>query len=308
MATLEDAAEDLVVKLRGLDSEIEESDQKLEALRERVETATREVEQDWTDLREAVTSFLDKVREEGEQLDRQAQETLQAVTDAHNSLSENATAAHDAIAESNGELDALGQHVTSLEPAVESLAAEGGEAPARGLAERARELEQELSKLLDEARDFLRDEVVPAIGQVADDVRERCQNLQRGLADEAAQALQKAYDVWEDELDELEVYVLKEDGYEGSHQHAKDVVEYAMDECETASLNEVEELQQLVGLLEVQLQQTATEVERAGKGLTGQGGAELVRELDQAKDAALKAVAGLDKVKQEMAERSFMEA
>ena len=306
MGTLEDAAEDLVVKLRGLDSEIEESDQKLEVLRERVETATREVEQDWTDLREAVTSFLGKVREEREQLDQQAEETLQAVTGAHNSLAENATAAQNEIAESKGELDALGQQVSGLEPAVESLVAEGGEAPARSLAERAKVLEQEVSKLLTEARDFLHDEVVTAMEQVAEGVRERCEELHRGLVDEAAQALQKVYDEWEDHVDDLEIYVLKEDGYEGSHQHAKDVVEYAMDECETASVNEVEELQQLVVMMQGQLQQMATEVERAGKGLTGESGAALVRELDQAKDAALKAVDALDEVKQELAERTFM--
>jgi hypothetical protein len=96
--------------------------------------------------------------------------------------------------------------------------------------------------------------------------------------------------------------------YKASHQHAKDVVEYAMDECETASLKEVEEVQQVVGVLEAQLQQLATEVERTAKGLTDQAGAELRRELDEATAAALKAVAGLDKMKQELAERSFMGA
>ena len=37
MATLEDAAEELVVKLKALDAEIEESDHKLEDLRRRLE-------------------------------------------------------------------------------------------------------------------------------------------------------------------------------------------------------------------------------------------------------------------------------
>lgn len=307
MATLEDAAEDLVVKLKALDAEIEESDQKLEDLRERVETAVREVEQDWTDLTEAVTSLLDKVREEGEQLDQQTQETLQAVTDAHNAVGENATAAQNEIAQANAEIDALGQQATGLEPVVESLVADAGEAPARSLADRARELEQELSKLVDEARAFLRDEVVPAIEQVAEDVRERCEVLHRSLAEEQTQALQQAYDEWEGRVDELEDYVLKQ-GYQASRQHAKDVVEYAMDECETGSLEQVEELQQVVGILETQLQELATEVERASKDLVDQNGEKLTRELDEAREAAVKAVAGLDKMKQELAERSFMAA
>lgn len=307
MATLEDAAEELVVKLRALDAEIEESDQRLEDLRGRVETSAREVEQGWTDLAEAVTSFLDKVREEGEQLDQQTQETLQGVTDAHNALAENATAAQNEIAQANAELDALGQHATSLEPAVESLVAEAGEAPARSLAERARELEQELSKLVEEARDFLRDDVVPAIEQVADDIRERCEELHKTLTGERTEALQEAYDEWENRVDELEAYVLKQ-GYDASHQHAIDVVEYAMDECETGSLEQVTELQQLVGVLETQLQELATAVATTGGELVEQKGAELKRELDEARDAAVKAVAGLDKIKGELAERKFMAA
>ena len=307
MATLEDAADDLVVKLKGLDAEIQESDAKLEELRDRVQTAAREVEEDWTDLSEAVTSFLDKLREEASQLDQQVQETLQAATDAHNALGENATAAQNEIQQASAALDALGQQAASLEPAVESLVAQGGEEPARALAERARELEQELDKLLEEARTFLRDEVVPAIEQSATDVRERCEELHRALAEEQTKELQRVFDDWESAVDELEQHVQTQ-GYTLSHQHAKETVEYALDQCETASLKEVEELEQLVGALETQLQQFASEVQRTGKSLAEQGGAELARELDEAKDAALKAVAGLDKMKQELAERSFMEA
>lgn len=307
MATLEDAAEDLVVKLKALDAEIEESDHKLEELRGRVETAAREVDEDWKDLTEAVTSLLDKVREEAEQLDQQTQETLTAVTDAHNAVGENATAAQNEIGQAAAELDALGQQAAALEPAVDSLVADAGEAPAHALAARAKELEQELTKLVEEARDFLRDEVVPAIEQVADDVKDRCEELHRVLAEQHTDELQKAYDEWEGRVDELEDYVLKQ-GYQASHQHAKDVVEYALDECETGSLEQVEEVHQLVGVLETQLQQLATEVQRSGKDLVDQHGEKLKHELEQAKEAAVKAVAGLDKMKQELAERSFMAA
>ena len=57
MATLEDAAEELVVKLRGLEAEIAESDQKLETLRGRMQTAKHDVEADWTELTEKVESL-----------------------------------------------------------------------------------------------------------------------------------------------------------------------------------------------------------------------------------------------------------
>ena len=307
MATLEDAAEDLVIKLRGLESEIAESDQKLETLRERMEAAKRDLEEDWTDLTEAVESLLDKVREEGEQLDRQGDETLQAVTDAHNALGENATNARNEIAQAAAELDALGQQATALEQAIEPLVQDGIEAPAQALEDRAKELEQELGRLVDEVRDFLVDDVVPTIEQVTEDVRERCQELHRSLTEDHTQPLQEMFDEWSGQIDKLESYVL-EQGYTTSRQHAQDVVEYAMDECETTSRQHLEGVTQLVGLLEGQLKQFAAEMERAGRELTDQNGARLLRELDEAKEAAERAVSGLDGVRQELAARSFMEA
>jgi uncharacterized coiled-coil DUF342 family protein len=307
VATFEDAAEELVVKLRGLESEITESDQKLETLRERMTDAKDDLEEDWADLTAAVQSLLDKVREEGEQLKREGDEALQAVADAHNALGENATNARDEIGEAAGQLDALGQHATALEPAVESLVAEGVEAQAQALEDRAKELEQELGKLVDEARDFLTNDVVPAVEQVAEDVRERCEQLHRALTEDHAQPLQEIFDEWSGHLDEVETYVL-EHGYATSRQHAEDVVEYAMDQCETASRQRIDEMAQVVALIEGQLKQFTTEMERAGRELTDQGGARLLRELDEAKDAAERAVSGLDQVKQELAARSFMEA
>ena len=307
MATLEDAADDLVIKLRGLDAEIAESDQKLETLRERMEAAKRDVEEDWTDLTEAVDSFLAKVREEEEQLDRQGEETLQGVTDAHNALGENATNAHGAIEQAAADLDALGQQATGLEQQVEPLVHDGVETPAQSLEARVQELEQELGKLVDEARDFLTSDVVPAIEQVADDVRERCEELHRSLTEDRTQPLQEVFDEWSGRIDELETYVV-EQGYGASHQHALDVVEYAMDECEKGSHERLQELTQVVSLLEGQLKQFATEVERSGRELADEAGAKLLRELDEAKGAAERAVAGLDNVRQELAARSFMDA
>src|SRR5574341_2129770 len=110
MATLEDAAEQLVVKLRGLDSEIEESEDKLEDLRGRLDNAAQEVEQEWTALGEAVSSLLEKVREEQEQLRGQAEETAQAVVDAQNAVAEEGAASRQELGEGRGQREALGQH------------------------------------------------------------------------------------------------------------------------------------------------------------------------------------------------------
>src|SRR4030095_8858352 len=87
-----------------------------------------------------------------------------------------------------------GAHARALPPDVESLVADGGEAPAHDLGTRARELEHELAQLVEQTRDFLRDEVVPGVEQMATDVHEACQALRDALADESAQALQAAAD------------------------------------------------------------------------------------------------------------------
>lgn len=306
MATLEDAAEQLVVKLRGLDSEIEESDHTLENLRERVETAAGEVERRWADLREVATSLLDKVRDEQEQVQQQGQETAQAVVDAQNAVAAEGAQARQELTEGRGQLEALAQHAAALEPPVESLAAEAGEAPARSLAERARELEQELDTLLQEARDFLQDEVAGAANDAADEIRQMCETLHQSLAEAAAEAFQNAYEEWESTVDKLEDYVVTQ-GYAASHEHARAVVQYAVEECDKACNQHIDEVQQLVGVLSGQLEELAAEVAQSADRLVAQAGAQLVQELESTARSAAAAVSALDAVRRELAQYSFVE-
>jgi ElaB/YqjD/DUF883 family membrane-anchored ribosome-binding protein len=306
MATLEDAAQDLVVKLRGLDSEIEESGDKLDDLRECLEAATHDVEQEWTAVREAATSLLEKVREEQEQLAGQVQETGQAIVDAQNAVAEHGAGARQEIGDARAELDALAQHATGLEPGVESLAAEAGEAPARSLAESARELQEELNQLVEEARNFLEDEVVSAANDTAEEVRQLCETLHRSLAEAAAAAFTDACEQWEHQVDELEGYVVAQ-AYEASRAHARAVVGYAAVECATACGTQMDELQQLVSVLEGQLKQMAGEVEQSAEVLVVQAGAQLLLELHATHHSAKSAVAALDAVKNQLAQYSFVE-
>ncbi|HET9316561.1 MAG TPA: hypothetical protein VFQ51_13290 [Vicinamibacteria bacterium] len=307
MATLEDAAEELVVKLRGLDTEIEESEQKMADLRQQVDTAFHEVDREWTTLSEAAKSFLEKVGEDQEQLDQKTREALQGVADAQEAVTRAGKEAQTEIAEGHAQLDALGQHATSLEPAVDSLATEAGEAPAKSLAERVHELEEELAQVVDQACTFLRDEVVPGVAAMANEVQERCVELHQELAEEATAALQKALEHWESQVDGLEQHVTTQ-GFQASYQHARDVVEYAVEECETASGQKLDALQQVVGVLLGQLTELASEVEQSTSSLVSQAGQELTQELEHAHTAAAQAVAALDRVKQTLAGYGFVEA
>lgn len=306
MATFEDAADALVVKLRGLDSEIEESEDKLEDLRERLEAVTHDVEQEWTALREAATSLLDKVRDEQEQLASQVQETGQAMVDAQNAVAEHGAEARQEIADAHAQLDALTQHATGLEPGVESLATEAGEAAAKSLAERAHELQQELDRLVEDARNFLQDEVANAANDAADELRQLCQTVHQSLAEAAAEAFKDAYQQWETAVDGLEAYVVSQ-GYQASREHAHAVVEYAAEECATACATQMDELQQLVTVLESQLKQMAGEVEQAAERLVVHAGAQLLQDLEATHKSAASAVAALDAVKHELAQYSFVE-
>lgn len=307
MATLEDAAEELVVKLRGLDSEIEESERKLEELRGRMEGVSEEVDEGWTALAAAATSFLDALHAEQEALDTQARETLEGVGGAQQAVSEEGAASRARIDQGTAQLEGLAQHATSLAPAVESLAEQAGEAPARSLAERAHALQLELERAVAEARDFLQDELAPAVEQVATDVRQRSQEVHTALAQEMTAALQQAFEEWAPKVDDLEAYVTGR-GFETSRQHARDVVEYAMGECRTACGHSLDEVHHLVGVLVTELAELASGVHVATDALVTQAGADLLQELERARTCGQGAVTALDAVKQHLASYSFMEA
>lgn len=304
MATFEDAAEDLVVKLRGLDSEIEESEQKLEDLRGRIEEVGSDVEQEWTALDAALSSFLDRVGDEQTQLDQAVRTALQALTDTHNAVLEQGADARTEIAEGDAQLDALAAHATALEPGVASLAAEGGEEPARRLAARAGELEAELERLVEEARDFLRDDVIPGIDEAASLIRERCQSLHGAVASGAVSALQASFDDWETKVDELESYVSAQ-GFVASREHAMAVVAYAIEGCRTASEAHITSFAAMRDAALQPLVELVAEVQRTGQSLKN-AASRLVAELDETLSAARGAGSAFDSVRDLLASYSFV--
>lgn len=305
MATLEDAAEELVVKLRGLDSEIEESERQLEDLHQRVDHVRGEVDQDWTALSEAVTAFLHKLGEEQTELAQQVQTTRQAIADAQQAMAEDGAQARAEIGQGHSQLDALGQHATGLQPGVQSLATEAGEAPAKALAEQAHALEQELQQLAEDARTFLHDDVLPAITQTATDFHEQCQELHRQMAEEITAALQETFGEWESKVEQAEQYVGTH-AFQASRPHAHDSVTAALGECKTASGQQLDSLQQLIGLLTGQLQEFGTQAHDAGQAVVAQASAEMLQQLDQLRAAAAQAVTALDAVKGQLAGYGFV--
>jgi hypothetical protein len=304
VATLEDAAEQLVVKLKSLDSEIEESQHALEDLRGRVQETAEEVEEEWSALTESVTSLFDTLHEEQGRLAVEVQETLQATADAGGAVRENGAGMRSQIAEEQDDLAALAHHAAGLEPGVESLVAEAGEAPAQSVAARARAVEQALAQVLEEARDFLQEDVVSTLELLADDVRERCQALRARLVEEGTVALQGVFDDWDAKVDELEDYVSTQ-GFLASHSHARAIVDWALAEARTACEGHLEGLDTLLDETVRPLQELGADLTRAAEILAGDA-ARFVDQLDGTRVSAAGAVSALDSIRELLARYSFV--
>jgi hypothetical protein len=306
VATLEDAAQELVVRLKGLDSEIEESAQVLQELRGRVEAAGEEVEEEWSRLAEAVSSFESALREEQEKLAAAAGEGLRATAEAQGTVQEHGAQARSSIAGAQSDLDVLSRHAAGLEPGVESLVAEAGEAPAHSLAQRAKAVEEELAAVLESARDFVQHEVTSALEELAAEVRERCDALRTRMAEEGAAALQAMFDAWEPQVELLEEHVAQE-GFTASRSHAQAVVSWALVECESAGSRQLDGAREQAERAVASIEELGSAVRIAARSLSGTGGG-LRAELESARGSATRADSALDGIKQLLASFSFVEA
>ncbi len=306
MATLDDAAEALVVKLQGLDSEIEDSQHRLADLGARLEATGHEVEQEWIALTEAVAALLRKIQEEQQQLDHEVQQAHHATTDTQQAVSTSGAEANSEIAESGEHLEALAQHANALHATLESLATEAGETPAHDLTQRVGQIEEELAHALDEARDFVQNDVVHGIEELGHDIRDRCQALRTSLAEGHTQALKAAFDEWETKVEGLEQYV-RTQGFQASHQHVHDVVEYALTECQTAFTQQLEQIHQMVEALVGQVREVSAEVQGARDTVVVHTGNGLETGLDGTRDSVANALSSLGSVRDLLAGYSFIQ-
>jgi hypothetical protein len=241
-----------------------------------------------------------------EQLALQVREALQAVADAVAAIEEAGAGSRSAVAAEQSGVDALGGHAGGLEPAMETLIADGGEAPARSLSSRAREVEEELQRLAEDARHFLQDELVASVEQMAAGVREHCDALGDAIAEAGAGMLDSAFAQWESRLDALEAHVA-EQAFTASRSHARLVVEWARGECATACRDLVGSVEDAAAQSAVSLEQLGSTLERAGESLRD-GAAELVRDLVRAGALADRARRGLDAMDRLLARYTFVGA
>jgi hypothetical protein len=305
VATLDDAAEQLLVKLEGLDSEIEESEHTLDALRERMDGTAAEVDARWSALADAVRSLVERAQEEQEGLTQYAQPALDACAAAATTMQQKGGEARSTIAAAVAGTNALGRHAQESALSLES-ALENGEQPALALRERARSLEDEIAQLFEGTGAFLRDEVVPALGELAADARERARDVRANLAETAVAALEAAYGDWEEHVANLEDYVANQ-GFLASHEHARLVVDWALSECRTACEERLSAVRELVAEASRPLDALAGAI-AAAAGSLNEHGATLLDAVAAGTDGARQAQAALDSVERLLAGYSFMGA
>jgi DNA anti-recombination protein RmuC len=303
VATLEDAAQELVDKLEQLDGECKAAQEAFAAHLQDLAELDGNVARDWDTLTETVTAFLEKVQEQASLLAEDGTEAANELGTLRGEIEGAQSAAEAEVAGSREEIAALAVHLRSLEPAIEPLIASGAEAPFAALRELAENARQQLEQALAEAGDYLQ-EVVTDLGSVAQNVEERSEALRAHVAEECTEQLQSGFDTWQGNVEELEELVRAK--LDELPANAREVVEYAMTECVAGHQEELDRvlalmpsIEQAIGELKVAVDETITDVGEEAAGA-------LDERLGSVSQAITRTTEALDAVKEVLASYTFV--
>lgn len=306
MATLEDAAEELVGKLKELDHEVEEGEGTIRSLGEKLGSATGHIEDEWKALGERVTAFLEKVNEQAERVNGDVTESGQALADLQNGIGSDQGEADGALATARGEISALEEHVRSQQQPLESMIADQVEAPLEQLAEQAGKVKESLDQAVSEAREFLENDVVGALTDMGDAIRERVDQVREGPIQDCTDGLQEAYEKWGTALAFMEDTVV-ERSYAAAPDHAQQVIEFALEECKKAYDEGLDELTSVAQVVEDALGELKDEASRRADAVRQDGQEALSSGHGELTQALAEAVSALDAVKQLLASFTFVQ-
>lgn len=303
MATLEEAAQELVDKLEQLDGECTAAQEAIAAHLEDLSQLDGNVARDWDELTAAVTAFLQAAQEQAGLLAEDGNEAGNELGALRGEVEAAQEQAEAELGGSRDQINALGEHLRALEPAIETLVASGGEAPFGAVRDLAMDVRQQLEQALTEARDFLQ-EVAADLGTVAQGVEERSEALRAHVAEECSAQLQAGFDAWQSHVDELEELVRAK--LEELPENAREVVEYAMTECVAGH---EEELDQVVGMMPT-VEQAIAELRATIEETTTDIGEEALGALDDRMNNLSQSLArttqALDNVRETLASYTFV--
>jgi DNA anti-recombination protein RmuC len=304
--TLETAADELVRKIRSVEGEVETATERLDDLKKQASALGGQIDDAWTELARQVGELMDKAEEERVAIQRNCEEAAQAVAQleggARGTRESAASALEQVQASTNTE---FADAIRLKQEPLDQLVTQAAEDTFESLGERAGEVASELEQALGEARDFLADEVVASLEEMQGQIEERLSAMRETLVEDCGSAIQEAYDDWSAKLDEV-VGTVEEKGFDAAQDHAKEVVDYALEQCAQAHEAELERLMQVVQLVEEALDTVKTDVEGRRGSLAEDGKEALDDGANETKQALADALEALDQVKQLLASYTFV--
>jgi len=302
MATLDDAAEAALAKVRELGHHADEAEVALSGLEGHLSDAATKLESDWQSLAEELRSLLDQVQADKARLTEHGEKTEHALSDAHQ-------AALSAEQEALQELDAARGDLTTLDGQVQAATSEVAqladqvEAAARALKEDAAEVQSQVAEGLSQLHDLLSVQLVDDLRSLQHAVEERSHALEQAVSDTYTAALHAKFDNWLSTLHDVEALVSK--AFHDAHDHVSQVVEYCLYECATRHREAIAELTALLPDLEAAADRLSETITHKARELE-QGRNALVEGMQET-DARLQAMtAALNGIRELMSSYSFV--
>jgi chromosome segregation ATPase len=303
VATLEEAAQELVDTLEALDSECQAAQKTIADHQEDLSELDGQIASDWNALTEEVTTFLEAVEEQAGLLAQDGNEAANELGALRGETEAAQAGAEAEIVGSRDDLAALAEHLRSLEPSIDAIVASGAEAPFTALREQADDVREQLERAVTEAREFL-EEVAREVEATAQAVEERSEELRAHIAEECTATLQTAYDAWESHVEELETLV--KDKFEELPENAREVVEYAMTECVKGHEEELDQMLALVPDVERAIEELKNTIAETATDIGEEGFGALDRGLGGLGEALTRTTEALDRVKALLASYTFV--
>jgi hypothetical protein len=229
MADLETAADVALVKTKELSAHIDKAEAAFAELEDKLEDAKAQFDTDWTALEEKARVLLDLARAQATGIAEEGEEARQALTQLDESLAHAASDWDGAVEGGIAETAALGAHVAEQQPLVAAAGAEAAAATS-ALAERADAIEAQLQQALADVRTLLETDVANELREMQESVRERAEALRVSFAEQSDTVLAEALAGWEQQLAQVEEVIDEE--FARARQHAADVVEFSLQECQ----------------------------------------------------------------------------
>ena len=301
--TLEDACDELKTKYEAYDEFTTTAKKTLDDFTNEVNELESKVVSEFDALAEDVKDFLTKVADETNTLVEDVNDAQEDLTELENAVKSTQAEAEKEVSDGQGDLTALTQKATGMAPKVEEMAANGAEKPSQALTETATEVLRELDEAMDDAKNFLEQEVTAGL--------ETLENMTKSWADvvvksftDAATHLNKVYEEWAIKIAEVGDTVGKE-AFGKAQDHAKECVEYALGDCKSDYETRLNILSNIVDETEGLLDQLKDAFEQK-EGELQKGQESLSEEMEELKEAMEKATEALDGVAQLLAQYEFV--